>query len=163
MSSNIDLSLVNLHILDIDCRLNLRLPDIQIEHLNFILNNNPIGIKGSIGFHDKILLDMALSFGPAKLEEHVSENLKKIDLAIEASFKDMTVNGSGTLLFDFIEKQKASPPLDKLKVDFKDLGLHFDRYPLVKMSLGKLNLFCETESNKYKVALEDVGATTPLN
>lgn len=162
LSSNIDLSLVNLHILDIDCRLNLRLPDIQIEHLNFILNNNPIGIKGSIGFHDKILLNIALSFGPAKLEKHVSENLKKIDLAIEASFKDMAVNGSGTLLFDFIKKQKASPPLDKLKVDFKDLGLNFDRYPRVKMSLGELNLFCETESNKYRVALEDVGATLYL-
>ena len=53
LSSDINLSLVNLYILDIDCRLNLRLLDIQIERLNFILNNNPIGIKGSIGFRER--------------------------------------------------------------------------------------------------------------
>jgi len=162
LSSNIDLSLVNLHILDIDCRLNLRLPDIQIEHLRFLLNNNPMSIKGKVNLADKVLLDLMLSFGPAKLERQVSENLKKINLAIKATLKDMVFNGSGLLHFDFIKKKKASPPLDKLQFDFQDLGLYFDRYPRIRMSLGKLDLSCSTESNKYRVLLEDVGAVLHL-
>lgn len=162
LSSAIDLSLVNLYLLDMDCQLNLRLPDIQIERLRFLLNNNPISIKGNVNLSDKVLLDMMLSFGPAKLERQVSENLKKIDLAIKATLKDMVFNGSGTLLFDFIKKKKASPPLDKLQFDFQDLGLSFARYPRIKMSLGKLDLSCSTESNKYRVLLEDVGGILHL-
>ena len=162
LSSAIDLSLVNLYLLDIDCQLNLRLPDIQIERLRFLLNNNPISIKGKVNLSDKVLLDLMLSFGPAKLERQVSENLKKIDLAIKATFKDMIFNGSGMLHFDFIKKRKASPPLDKFQFDFQDLGLYFDRYPRIKMSLKKLDLSCSTESNKYRVLLEEVGAALHL-
>ena len=162
LSSAIDLSLVNLYLLDIDCQLNLRLPDIQIEHLRFLLNNNPMSIKGKVNLADKVLLDLMLSFGPAKLERQVSENLKKINLAIKATLKDMVFNGSGLLHFDFIKKKKASPPLDKLQFDFQDLGLYFDRYPRIRMSLGKLDLSCSTESNKYRVLLEDVGAVLHL-
>lgn len=162
LSSAIDLSLVNLYLLDMDCQLNLRLPDIQIERLCFLLNNNPISIKGKVNLSDKVLLDLMLSFGPAKLERQVSENLKKIDLAIKATLKDMVFNGGGMLHFDFIKKKKASPPLDKLQFDFQDLGLSFDRYPRIKMSLGKLDLSCSTESNKYRVLLEDVGAVLHL-
>ena len=162
LSSGIDLSLVSLCILDIDCQLNFAFPSVGIEHLNLLLNNNPIAIKGTVDFLDKVLLDLMLSFGPAKLERNVTENLKKIDLALKATLKNMVFNGSGILHFDFIKKKKASPPLDKLRFDFQDLGLHYECYPRVKISLGKLDLFCETESNKYRLLLEDVHADLHL-
>ena len=162
LSSGIDLSLVSLCILDIDCQLNFAFPSVGIEHLNLLLNNNPIAIKGTVDFLDKVLLDLMLSFGPAKLERNVTENLKKIDLALKATLKDMVFNGSGILHFDFIKKEKANPPLDKLRFDFQDLGLDYERYPRIKMSLGKLDLFCETESNKYRVLLEDVNSDLHL-
>ena len=158
----IDLSKVNLYVLDIDCQINLIFPRIQIERLNFALNNNPISLKGGILFSEPVSLDLELSSDQRQSEKAHTENLKRIDLRIKGVLGNNAFNGNGMLNLDFIKKKKANPPLERLKLDFKELTLHFAEYPRIKMSLEELILFCLTESNTYRVFLNDFNALIHL-
>lgn len=162
LSSRIDLSLVDLCILDIDCRLNFLSTGFQIERLNLLLNNNPVSLKGEVALSDTSLVDLAVSFGPAKLQNPERENLKKIDIALSGEVKDMVFSGKGAMHFDFIRKEKASLPLQAVAMDFDGLNLNLRRYPRIRMSMGSLNLFCATENNDYRMAFRDLNAIVPL-
>lgn len=162
LSSHIDLSLVDLCILDIDCRINFLSSGFQIERLNFLLNNNPVSLKGEVALSDTSLVDLAVSFGPAKLQNPERENLKKIDIALSGEVKDMAFNGKGAMHFDFIRKEKVSLPLQAVAMDFDGLNLNLRRYPAIRMSMGSLNLFCATENNDYRMAFRDLNAIVPL-
>lgn len=162
LSSRIDLSLVDLCILDIDCRLNFLSTGFQIEHLNLLLNNNPVSLRSEVTLSDNPLLDLAISFGPAKLQNLERENLKKIDIALRGELKDMAFNGNGSMHFDFIKKEKANPPLETLTIDFHGLNLNLKRYPAIRISVGDLDVFCATENNDYRMSFEDLNAVIPL-
>lgn len=153
----------NLFILDIDCQLNLTLPRLQIEHLNFSLNNAWISLKGNILLSDPVSLDLMFTCSPAQLERFRLENLQKIDLALKGTLKNKMFNANGILNLDFVKKKEASPPLEKVDVGFKNLNFYFTEYPrFIKMSMGKGDLFCQTDTNTYKIVLQDFNAIFDL-
>lgn len=158
----IDLSKVNLYILDINCRINLLFPRVLIERLSFSLNNNPVSIKGSISFSQPVGIGLAISSNQAESGKAAAENLKKVDLRFQGVLENSVFIGNGMLSLDFMKKKKASPPLERLKLGFKGLALNPSGYPRLKLSLKGLSLFCLTESNAYRMFLDGMNATVYL-
>lgn len=159
----IDLSKVNLYILDINCRINLLLPRLRIERLSFSLNNNPVNIQGSILFSRPIGIGLAISSNQAESgSKSPAENLKKVDLRLQGVMENSAFTGNGMLSLDFMKKKKANPPLERLKLGFKGLALNTSGYPCLKLSLNGLSLFCLTESNTYRMFLDGMNATVYL-
>lgn len=158
----IDLSKVNLYILDINCRINISLPRLRIERLTFSLNNNPVSIQGSIFFSQPVGIGLAISSNQAESGNVPAENLKKVDLRLQGVLENSAFIGNGMLSLDFMKKKKANPPLERLKLGFQGLALNPAGYPRLKLSLKGLSLFCLTESNAYRMFLDGINAMVYL-
>lgn len=158
----IDLSKVNLYILDINCRINLLPARLRIERLSFSLNNNPVSIQGSILFSRPVGIGLAISSNQDESGKAQAENLKKVDLRLQGVLENSAFIGNGMLSLDFMKKKKASPPLERLKLGFKGLTLNSSGYPRLELSLKGLSLFCLTESNAYRMFLDGMNATVYL-
>jgi hypothetical protein len=158
----IDLSKVNLYVLDINCRINFLLPRLRIERLSFSLNNNPVSMQGSILFTQPVAIGLAISSNQSESGKAPVENLKKVDLRLQGVLDNNAFTGNGMLSLDFIKKKKASPPLERLKLGFKGLALNPSGYPRLELSLKGLSLFCLTESNAYRMFLDGINALAYL-
>jgi hypothetical protein len=152
----------NLDLLDIDCRLDLALPDIGIEHLSFSVNNMPFSLKGKITLTSPISLDLNVSSDLSHLRYARSACPKRIDLGLGGNLDSRAFKGSGRLNLDFAKKKKTDLPLEKVEIGFADSAFYFDRFPRFKMALGESSLFCQTESNSYRVALQNFRALLHL-
>ena len=148
----------NLFILDIDCRGNFTFPKLQIEHLQFSLNNNPVSLKGNIFLSDPISLDLAISSYLTNLKYEQAGDIEKVELKIKGTLKENVFNSGGILNLDSIKKKKGGFPLERLELAFNGLTFYFAQYPNLKMHLGDSNLFLQTDKNEYKVFLKNLNA-----
>jgi len=151
----LELPEANLYILDIDSQIKFSFPRIQIDRLIFSLNNIPFSVKGNISLAEPVSLDLMFSSYLANLKDAQRENIKKIDLGITGTLKDMAFGGDGRLDIDFVKKVKDSPPLEKLEVAFKGLNSSYAEYPRPDIKIKEASIFCKTDSNEYRIFLKD--------
>lgn len=156
----IDLSKVNVNILDIDFRLKTGFPHFEIERLNFTLNNNPVSVKANLAFSRPVALDIHAFLSQS--QKSAMENPKRLELYLRGILEHDAFRGEGRLNFDFVKKKKANPPLERLELDFKQLILFLSGYPRLSIAVGELSLLCATETNTYSMLLNDAHAGTAL-
>jgi len=143
----------NFYLLDLNSQIRVTFPKIKIDYLTFSLNNIPISLKGDIALGNPVALDILLS-GYLAASKEVQENLKKFDLKIAGLVESKTFNGNVMMNLDFVKKKKGSPPLEKVQGDFKELTLRFNQYPKLKMNFKESHLFCQTDTNEYRILLK---------
>lgn len=151
----------NLYFLDIGCQVNLMFPLARIERMSFTLNNIPVSLKGSILFSQPLGLDLALSSGgPREEAKALSQGLQKADLKFKGTLDSNMFKGNSMLSLDFarMKPKKSGPALERLKLGFKDLALHFNGQERVKMSLEQLSLFCLAGGSAYRAFLNNLNA-----
>ncbi|MFH1414123.1 MAG: hypothetical protein ABIG56_04690 [Candidatus Omnitrophota bacterium] len=156
------LSHADAKIFDIDCLINFSFPQIQIEKLNFTLNKVPFGLKGDFIFSQPLSLDLTLSSYPGKIDELSGEDIKKLDLSIKGSLEEQVFNGDSSFSLNFVKKKNIRTPLEKVKLSLKNLALDFTRYPQPTMNAGEIDLLCLTESNSYKLFLQNLRVNMDL-
>ena len=158
----IGLSKKSLYILDIDCQLTLSFPDIEIEHINFSLNNVPITLKGKIALSDPISLDMRVSSAVSDTEGGSQETIKKVSLKAKGVLKEGVFSGDSSLNLESKSKKKKTLPVETMEISFKDFTCSFKDYPHLDLNIGAVDVGCHTTSNEYKIWLEDFKAALSL-
>lgn len=158
----VELPQANLYILDIDCQLAFALPSVEIQHFAFSLNNTPVMLKGNVSFSNPFSLDLMFSAYPVNLKNAYIENLKGIELQIKGILQGKVFNGDGMISLDFIKKKKTGLPLEETRFGFKDLTFNFARHSRLNMRLGEGNVFCQTDTNAYRISLTDFNAAFNL-
>jgi hypothetical protein len=153
----------DLNVLDIDFQVNLKYPRLEIERLNFSLNNIPISITGGVDFAQPISLDLVVSSTLAHLEKPGAENFKKIELALKGTVDKEEFKASGRLNLDFVKQKKSQTPLERIEFTFGDLNLKFLEFPVLKMYLREADIFCHTDSNDYKILVQYFNSIFDLN
>ena len=150
------------HLLDFNGKGQVELPSVHIEQLAFSLNNVPFRIKGDVRLENPASFDLLVSCYFSNLKEASQENLKKIDLKITGALGGKVFTGDALFDLDFVKKTKGTVPLEQLRCDFKGLGLGFDKFPLMGLSFKKADLFCKTDTNEYRLSLEDFDSSVQL-
>ncbi len=158
----VGLSRKSLYLLDINCRLTVAFPGIQIDRLTFSLNNTPVSLKGSIVLTDPVSLELscASSFGSA--EGAPAENTNKLRVELKGALKNRTFNGNASLNLDLVSKKKDGIPVQKMEVGLKELIFYFDEYPRLKFRIGEVSGFFQTSSNEYRILLEQANGVASI-
>jgi hypothetical protein len=131
----IGLSRKNYNILDIYCKARMSFPLIQIEQLNFFLNNVPYSLKGDVVLSDDVSLDLRISSLFAQASVVKGDDSKKIGLALQGVIHNGAFKGNSQFV---LEKQTQNlVPLEKLEVALKGLVFYFYKYPQMKIFAGQ--------------------------
>lgn len=149
-----------LFILDIDSRIKFAFPHVEIERLNFSINNNPVKLTARMLFSDTFSCDFKLLSDFRSLDNQSDSRLKRISLlaALSSPGKN-SIKLNADLDIDFTEYKKDFLPLEKLRIRVQDLFFSL-REPLVfQISASVLNLFSKTSANLYAVDLTDLKCT----
>jgi len=146
-------------ILDIDSRIRLDLPRVEIQQLSFSINNNPVQVTADILLDEPVSCSLKLFSNFRNMDRRQGATLKNISLnawIISQEAKTIKVNGS--LNLDFLEQKKESLPLEKVKLDVGNLLLIFNGPQALKIAADELNLFSKTTTNSYNLTLKDLRA-----
>jgi len=152
----------NLFILDIDAQGNFTFPKLEIEHLKFSINNNPVSLNGSVVFLGPVSLDLSVSTLLTSLKYQQQEDIKKVDLKFKGTLKENVFESSGTLNLESVKKRKGGVPLEKMEIGFKGLSFYFAQFAKFKMHLDESDLFFKTKQNEYKFSLKNLFANIYL-
>lgn len=146
-----------LFILDIDSRIKFAFPHVEIERLNFSLNNNPVKLTARMLFSNAFSCDFKLLSDFRGLDNQSDSRLKRISLLASLSSQGKnSIKLNGELDINFTEYKKDFLPLEKLRIRVQDLFFSL-REPLVfQISASVLNLFSKTSANLYTVNLTDL-------
>ncbi|TBR18084.1 hypothetical protein EPO66_01670 [bacterium] len=142
--------------MDIDTRILLDFPNIAIERLTFLLNNNPVKLNGSLSFAEPFTCDFKLNSNFRSMEGIKTSLLKNISVNASVKLIGNKINFNGTLNIVLPEKKKGSLPLEKIELDLRELDFSMQESPLLKLSANKLGFFCKTTANEYKINLDNL-------
>jgi len=157
-----DLLEKGIYILDIDSKIKLDFPVVEIEKLNFSLNNAPVNITGNILFYDPVGVNLkAAVYSPRTALEN-KDYFKKADLVIDGRLTDNAFTSDGFLNLSFTKRPDKRSSLEKLEIDFNKLALYLDKHSLLRVRLGNGKISCKTDSSSQRVALKDFEAAFNL-
>ncbi len=151
----------DLFLLDLEAQIAFNFPEIDIQSLKFALNNNPMSLSGKItlGWNKPVLLDLNYSATLSQLKNWANDNpsLKRINVALKGNFENRVFKGRSHVSFDFLNRKKENLPLEEFIAGFDDLSVSFQKYPRVTASVKNADIFCRTDSSKYRVDLQYLG------
>lgn len=146
-------------ILNIDSRISYAHPLLEIERLNFLINNNPVKIKliASLEPRIKTKLDLQASLVLSK------ENNLPLNLRINAllnSMEDKKVNIDGQLFLNFLSKKNGEK--EEVKLNLGQLVLPLKAYPVFNLDCQEFKLVYKTAAYKHQLHLSNLSAKLSL-
>ncbi|MFC1804731.1 hypothetical protein ACFLZ3_02760 [Candidatus Omnitrophota bacterium] len=136
----------DVNILDIDCQIGFKFPRVRVDRLDFSLNNTPYRLSGDILFTKPIALGLIFS----------SQGPGKMDLRVRGELDRGVFNGR--LEFGLLNKKSGESDPQNTEVDLEELAFYLDEYPYLKARLKRGDISCQSQSNVYKVSLDDLSA-----
>lgn len=148
-------SVPGIFILDIDSRIKFSFPRVEIQRLSFSINNNPVQVTANILLDEPLSCNLKLFSNFRNMDRKEGATLKNTSLAASIiSQEDKTIKVNGGLNMDFLEQKKESLPIEKVKLDLKNLVVSFKDPQILKVTSDELNLFSRTSANSYNISLE---------
>lgn len=148
-----------LFILDIDSQVKFDFPAVEIERLNFAINNNPVKLNAKLNFAKPFSGEIYALTDFKSLENKEEDTLKNITLKASWSAEgDNALKVQSSLNIDFPEQKKEPLPVEKMALTLKDLTLPLSPPRVLNLQAAELGCICKTSANSYKVRLEDLHA-----
>lgn len=145
-------------ILDIDSRIKPSLPRVEIERLNFTINDNPVRLSAHLLLNDRFSCNLKLFSDFRSMDRKENASLKNTSLTASIiSQKNNTIRINAGLDMDFLEQKKESLPLEKVKLGVKNLILDFSDPNELRIYSEKLNFFSKTSANSYNINTDGLG------
>lgn len=133
----VGLSRDDLNIFDINCKIKLAHPLIDLEHLSFTINNLPVELTGSILNQDPLWLTLSLYARPQRKIGKTS-NLHEVNLEIGGNLENDTFSGNALLNLTKERQGKISTDRAQIKFDKLALLLNQDLQPSFQLKAGSL-------------------------
>ena len=155
-SEDEELSNVDTYILDIDGRVELAFPKINVEKFNFTLNNIPVTLQGNVLLQDPVAVDADLSLYGARAYGGTETFFKKTDISLSGTWKDRVFNANVEAYIDFIDRKDLSLSPESARVDIQGLSFYFDWHKRPSIDLADGEIVYWTNKNEHKVSIGDV-------
>lgn len=148
----------DLYIMDVDCLARISLPRIDLERLNFNLNDVPVTVKGALLFNEPFSADLDIGLDPARSKNFAMKNLNKIQwhLAGASDGKAFTSDNDIHVSFDKASKTKnPNFPVEKIDSSLKGLRFLLDQYARPSVRLNRAETTITIGENFHKLFLEN--------
>lgn len=148
----------NIFILDIDSSIKFNFPKVEVERLNFSINNNPVRLTANISI-SPFSCDLKIVSDFRGMENSKKSELKNIEFSAElSSAAENTLSADGRLNIDVLEHNKNSLPIERLELTLKNLLINFNEFPILRITAQTINLFSRTNTNTYNIDLTSLTA-----
>ena len=151
-----DLSNVDTYILDIDGKVDMAFPRINIEKFDFTLNNIPVTLRGNFSLQDVSSFDVELSLHGAQASGGTKTFFKKTDVSLSGTWKDQVLDADGEAYIDFIDHEDLNLSPESAEIDFQGLSFYFDRDKRSHIDLANGEIVYRTNENEHKISIGDV-------
>jgi hypothetical protein len=143
----------SIFILDIDSSIKFDFPKVEVERLNFSINNNPVRLTADVSIYPfSCILRIVSDF--RSLETSKKSELKNIEFSAKlSSAAKNSLTADGKLNIDVLEHNRGSLPIDELELTLKNLLLNFNEFPILRIKAEAINLFSRTNTNTYNIDL----------
>lgn len=146
------------YILDVDTKLNFVKNKVEIEHLKFNFNKNPILLKGDLLLSDTPVLNLAVSTDVKNTNNPQLKRIKHSELVLYSKLLSNSIINSGDLKVQFQHSDKSSYQANDLNINFNELSINFNLYPIINLNLKNLMASLGVNSDKYYVHINDIYA-----
>ena len=148
-------SIPNIFLLDIDSRIKFAFPRVEIEHLNFSVNNNPVQVTADMLLSQPFSCNLKLFSNFRGMDYKQKGVLKNVSLVASIiAQENKTIKINSNLNVDSPEPKKESLSLEKVELNIRDLMLNFKDPLALKITAGGLSLLSKTNTDTYNVNLE---------
>jgi len=143
----------DLDIHDIACVIKFESPTVQIESLNFSMQDMPLGLRGSVSIVEQPALNLKFSSFPNQPQETRQNNPQAFSMGLRGVLRESKFNGTAAV--DFIRKTKTRRFLEKVEIVFKNLSLFNNDDEKMRMSFDEAALSYISGNNAYNMSLKD--------
>jgi len=157
-STDSEMSNIDIYVLDINGQMNFAFPEIDIDQLNFTLNNIPVMLSGNISLLDPPTLDVNLSFRHSHLGRDQDVFFKKADAHLTSTWKDRVLNTNGKMDIYFIEHSDLSFSPDNAQITFEGLKFYFDQNKRASVDLASGDIIYRANANEHRVSIKNFKA-----
>ncbi len=147
----------DLNILDISSVIKLKSQGIDIESMDFNINNIPYHIEASLDLAGDYTIRAIASSFKDEPEEKRLLNPKRFDLEILGSLKDKKFNGK--LIADYLRITKTKRSPSRFILTFKNLTVGLPQSYGLDINFERLDLQYRVGLNPYEIFLEDFNAS----
>ena len=150
---------MNLFILDIECRMKFNLPLVQVERLNFSINNNPVNLSGKMLLDKPFSCDFKLLSDFRGMENKPKGPLKKINvIASLSSQEDNSLKINSIIKIDFPEKDGIQAQFETIQINFKNLNISSKDPSIFNIKTKEIGILYKTRNSPYAINLEEIHA-----
>lgn len=148
----------NTYLLDIDGRVQLAFPEIDIQQLKFMLNNLPVTLTGHVSFLDPVTMETEISLDQPPPVAGEDMFFKKAVLGLSGVWKDNVLNINGGGQVKFLEHDELHFAPERAQIEIKDLAFYLDKFrrPSVDVMQGDVTYW--TNDNEHRVTVNGLKA-----
>ena len=151
-----ELSNVDTYILDIDGRVVLAFPEINIEKFNFTLNNVPVTLQGSVSAREPLSVNARMSLDGSKTSGGKRAFFDRTDISLSGKWEDQVLRADAEATIDFMDHKGLSLSPETAQIDLRGLSFYFDRHKRPHMDLANGEIVYWTNRNEHTISVEDV-------
>lgn len=149
----------SIDIINVDCRGRLGFPRVQIENLNFILNDFPIRIKGTAIFSTPMAFNFTASLDNAPAGPNRIKDFKQLNLNFSGLLTEKTLKGRGGLSVIFKQSKDSSFLLDKIEMNSPKTSFFYDQFkrPTLQLHGGGISIL--TNEDHHRLSFKTLKAS----
>jgi len=151
----------DIYLMDMDCLARISFPRVDLERLNFNLNDVPVTIKGALLFNDPFSADLDIGLDPARSKNFPVKNLNKVQWHLAGASDGKVFSSNNEIDISFDKTKNPNFPVEKIEGRFKGLRFLLDQYARLSLRLNRADTAITIGENIHKLFLEN--ATISLN
>ena len=145
----------DLYIIDMDCLARISLPRIDLERLNFNLNDVPVTVKGALLFNEPFSADLDIGLDPARSKNFPVKNLNKIQWHMAGASDGKVFTSDSDVRVSFDKAKNPNFPIEKIDSSFKGLRFLLDQYARPSARLSRAETTITVGEDIHKLTLEN--------
>src|SRR3989338_6018650 len=145
----------DLYIIDMDCLARISLPRVDLERLNFNLNDVPVTVKGALLFNEPFSADLDIGLDPARSKNFPVKNLNKIQWHMAGASDGKVFTSDSDVRVSFDKAKNPNFPIEKIDSSFKGLRFLLDQYARPSARLSRAETTITVGEDIHKLTLEN--------
>jgi len=162
ISSDNELINTDVFMLDIDAKMKLTFPNIDISYLNFSMNNYPVTLKGNISLRHPLTLNADLSIFKPSSTGNRGISFEKVTMQLVSQWQKYKITTDGKINFEFDNQRVVGFSPESVHIDFNDLVYRHGTKRRSSVQLKNCKIAYWINDNEHKILIRNYKAKTTM-
>ena len=151
---------IDTYLLDMDGRIRLAYPDIEVEQFNVNYNNIPVTLQGNVSLVSPLTVDAGATLRVASASGGWQNYLQDAQVSIHSVWKENALASDGHMEVKFKNSGKSRLAPDQAKFTFSGLNVRLDANKGTVLDLSDGNIVYSANQKEHKISVREFNAVT---